>query len=176
MKERLDDYVALLTSDQVIDQPSKEPPLGLGSFTSSGSRMVRLQLQKTATFLQDPRAPNPASKLLQSGRLRVSNYCESGCQAPSIIFEPYSSLGFQSALLQTSRPLQSQFRAQLLESGRHSSLPAIKLLQPDHLLKPGRYSSTARLVAILHTRSQFSHSAVTLRAKLLVFSKGAQIG
>ncbi|CAL2270166.1 unnamed protein product [Prunus armeniaca] len=35
----LDGYVALLTSDQVIDRPSKEPPLGLGSFTSSGSRM-----------------------------------------------------------------------------------------------------------------------------------------
>ncbi|CAL2228663.1 unnamed protein product [Prunus armeniaca] len=37
---RIDGCVALLTSDQTIDRPSKEPLLGLDSFTFSGSRMV----------------------------------------------------------------------------------------------------------------------------------------
>ncbi|KAI5340662.1 hypothetical protein L3X38_019936 [Prunus dulcis] len=34
---------ALLISNQPIDRPCKEPHLGLGSFTSSGSRMVRFR-------------------------------------------------------------------------------------------------------------------------------------
>ncbi|CAL2272188.1 unnamed protein product [Prunus armeniaca] len=34
----------LLTSNQPIDRPSKEPPIGLGSFTSSGSRMVKFRI------------------------------------------------------------------------------------------------------------------------------------
>lgn len=33
---------ALLTSNQTIDRPSKEPPLGLGSFSSLRSRMIEL--------------------------------------------------------------------------------------------------------------------------------------
>ncbi|CAL8152370.1 unnamed protein product [Prunus armeniaca] len=36
---------ALLTSNQPIDQPSKEPPLSLGSFTSSESRMTRIEVR-----------------------------------------------------------------------------------------------------------------------------------
>ncbi|CAL8169538.1 unnamed protein product [Prunus armeniaca] len=35
----------LLTSNQQIDRPSKEPPIGLGSFTSSGSRMTRIKVR-----------------------------------------------------------------------------------------------------------------------------------
>ena len=42
--ERLDGNVALLTSDQVTDQPSNEPSLSLSSFTSSRSRMVKLRM------------------------------------------------------------------------------------------------------------------------------------
>ncbi|CAL9025285.1 unnamed protein product [Prunus brigantina] len=38
----LDGCVALLTSEQMIDMPNKEPSLGLDSFTSSYSRMCRL--------------------------------------------------------------------------------------------------------------------------------------
>ncbi|CAL2238160.1 unnamed protein product [Prunus armeniaca] len=34
----------LLNSNQPIDRPSKEPPLGLGSFTSLESRMVRFRI------------------------------------------------------------------------------------------------------------------------------------
>ena len=33
---------ALLTFNQTIDRPSKEPPLGLGSFSSLRSRMIEL--------------------------------------------------------------------------------------------------------------------------------------
>ena len=47
---RIDGCVALLTSDQAIDRPSKEPPLGLDSFTSSGSRMVRLRTDVFVIF------------------------------------------------------------------------------------------------------------------------------
>ncbi|KAI5343009.1 hypothetical protein L3X38_010885 [Prunus dulcis] len=42
---------ALLTSNQPIDQPSKEPPLDLGSFTSSQSRMVRFRIVYIGAFV-----------------------------------------------------------------------------------------------------------------------------
>ncbi|CAL9024738.1 unnamed protein product, partial [Prunus brigantina] len=40
----MDGCVALLTSSQAIDRPSKEPPLGLDSFTFSGKRMIRFRM------------------------------------------------------------------------------------------------------------------------------------
>ncbi|KAI5312892.1 hypothetical protein L3X38_042066 [Prunus dulcis] len=42
---------ALLTSNQPINRPSKEPPLGLGSFTSSGSKMVRFPIVYIGPFI-----------------------------------------------------------------------------------------------------------------------------
>ncbi|CAL9024734.1 unnamed protein product [Prunus brigantina] len=46
----MDGCVALLTSSQVIDWPSKEPPLGLDSFTFSGSRMIRFRMNVFVGF------------------------------------------------------------------------------------------------------------------------------
>ena len=46
----MDGCVALLTSSQAIDRPSKEPPLGLDSFTFLGSRMVRFRMDVFVVF------------------------------------------------------------------------------------------------------------------------------
>ncbi|CAL2265000.1 unnamed protein product [Prunus armeniaca] len=48
---RIDGCVALLTSDQMIDRPSKEPLLGLDSFTFLGSRMVRFRMDVFVVFM-----------------------------------------------------------------------------------------------------------------------------
>ena len=48
---RIDGYVALLTSDQTIDRPSKEPSLGLDSFTFLGSRMVSFRTDVFVIFM-----------------------------------------------------------------------------------------------------------------------------
>ena len=40
----------LLTSDQMIDRPNKEPHLGLGPFTSSGLRIVRIRMDVFVIF------------------------------------------------------------------------------------------------------------------------------
>lgn len=48
---RIDGCVALLTSEQTIDRPSKEPLLGLDSFTFSGSRMVRFRTDVFVIFM-----------------------------------------------------------------------------------------------------------------------------